>query len=137
MQRRTAHSDLLERTLALLSSVTGRIAFLADLKKTGEYRHWGLERVYGQTETGSALSAAHTECMLDFLRMRFPEQVRDGAEEARRLNVRTEEVVQRLHAKRAHAAPKEWSGASQEHLEWSLFVLANWDSAEPRNGPAA
>jgi hypothetical protein len=137
MQSRTAQSDLFERTLSRIASAVGRIAYFTDLKETGEYRHWGLERLHGKAETEAALSTAHTNCMLDLLRRRFPEQISDAVDEARRLDVRAEDLLKRLHAARTNAAPKEWSGASPEHLEWNLFVLANWQFAELQNGPAA
>lgn len=137
MQARTATTDLFERSISRISSAVGRIAYFVNLKEAGEYRHWGLERLYGKAETESALSHAHTRCMLEFLDRRFPEQIKDTFDEAQRLGVRAEDLVKRLHAARANAAPKEWSGALPEHLEWNLFVLANWDFAELQDGPVA
>lgn len=135
MQARTAHTDLFERTISRISSAVGRITYFVDLNQAGTYSHWGLERLYGKAETESALSAAHTNCVLDFLRRRFPEQISGALDEARRLGVTAEDLLKRLHAARANAAPKEWSGALPEHLEWNLFVLANWQFGELQNGP--
>ena len=126
MRRRTAQADLVERTLDRIPSLLGKITFLSELKRGGEYSHWGMERLHGRADTASAISAAHTRCVLDFLSKRFLEQSSDCNREAQRLNVPVRDLLSRLRAVQENLAPIDWSGGSPEHFAWALFVLANW-----------
>lgn len=55
----SAFEDLLNRTLAAIPGLLGRLEYLSSLKINGHYGHWGLRRVYGEQAAQRAMLDAH------------------------------------------------------------------------------
>ena len=125
MSYRSAASDLYERTLSRISTLFGKIVFLGGTRQGETYSHWGLARIYGQAETPKAIAEAHTRCFLELLRSSFPSQLADAARHAIESGASRTAFLKSLYEGRAAITPSEVAGGSPEHLDWSLFVLAN------------
>ncbi len=65
----SAYEDLQQRTLVALPGLWERIRYLAALRNSGgSYRHWGMDRTFGEQAAQNALGAAHTQLFLQVLR---------------------------------------------------------------------
>lgn len=67
MPKRTAASDLRERTLAALPGLWAKLFYFARLRRGKKYEHWGIVQKYG-AEGEAALAAEHAETFQDTLR---------------------------------------------------------------------
>ncbi len=69
MTLKSALQDVKESTLAAVSGLLGKLAYLASLRREhGRYEHWGMESVYGQESSQRALKTAHSEVLTGILR---------------------------------------------------------------------
>lgn len=69
MTLKSALQDVKETTLAAVSGLLGKLAYLASLRRSqGRYEHWGMETVHGAESSERALKAAHVEVMTGVLR---------------------------------------------------------------------
>lgn len=92
----SAYEDLQQRTLSALPGLWERIRYLASLRSSaGGYRHWGLDRTFGERASQTALGAAHTQLFLQVLRTPL------------------RQLVQEYRQAEEHPG---------ELLDWSLFV---------------
>jgi hypothetical protein len=58
----TANEDFLARSLAPLSGLWERLAYVAGLRNsTGRYEHWGMAQTHGRNTAQKAMAAAHSE----------------------------------------------------------------------------
>jgi hypothetical protein len=62
-------SDLWRHTLSQISSVTGRMFFLASLRNlnSGQYEHHGLAQMFGSLEASRALKKSHREAFSEWI----------------------------------------------------------------------
>src|SRR5712672_3620892 len=76
---RKAMSDLWRHTLSQISSVTGRMFFLASLRNqnSGRYEHHGLAQMFGSLEATRALKKSHREAFSQWLSYNVEEQTAD------------------------------------------------------------
>src|SRR5262245_5320978 len=69
MTLKSALQDLRETTLAAVSGLLGKLAYLASLRRSqSRYEHWGMETVHGQESAERALRTAHAEVVSGVLR---------------------------------------------------------------------
>jgi len=72
MTLKSALQDVRETTLAAVSGLLAKLAYLASLRRTeGRYEHWGLQSVYGVESADRALKTAHAEVVVGILRTRL------------------------------------------------------------------
>ena len=72
MTLKSALQDVRETTLAAVSGLLGKLAYLASLRRAGgRYEHWGLQSVYGVESADRALKTAHAEVVVGILRSRL------------------------------------------------------------------
>jgi hypothetical protein len=71
MLERSAVDDLWKHTLSRISTVFGRLAYLASLRDTnsGIYRHHGLSTAFGRDESGRALRQSHGDIFAEWLNL--------------------------------------------------------------------
>jgi hypothetical protein len=76
---RGASADLQRNTLLRIPSILGRLSFLASTWDCASqtYGHYGLESIFGQTETARALKSAHNEVFRQWLGFSLSRQRRD------------------------------------------------------------
>lgn len=68
MSLKSALQDVKETTLAAVSGLLGKLAYLASLRHGPSYEHWGMQLVHGQDGAARALKAAHGEVVTAVLR---------------------------------------------------------------------
>lgn len=69
MTLKSALQDVKETTLAAVSGLLGKLAYLASLRRAeGRYEHWGMELVHGPESSERALKTAHAEIVSGVLR---------------------------------------------------------------------
>lgn len=57
----SAFEDFVGRSLSALSSVWERLRFVGELRdEEGEYRHYGMEELFGEQEAKTAIATAHS-----------------------------------------------------------------------------
>jgi hypothetical protein len=70
MTLKSALQDVKETTLAAVSGLLGKLAYLGSLRRVeGRYQHWGMESVHGAESSERALKTAHSEIVAGVLRM--------------------------------------------------------------------
>jgi hypothetical protein len=69
MTLKSALQDFKETTLAAVSGLLGKLAYLASLRRRqGKYEHWGMESVHGLESSERAFKTAHAEIVAGILR---------------------------------------------------------------------
>ena len=69
MTLKSALQDLKETTLAAVSGLLGKLAYLASLRRAqGRYEHWGMEATHGPEPAERAMKTAHAEIVAAVLR---------------------------------------------------------------------
>jgi len=117
----SASEDLRYRTLDALSGALEKLAYLASLRdETGQYRHWGMNRIYGERAAAAALAEVHTQAWIEVLRTPIPELLRqlDGMKPDPRRAVVTE-----LKSYRKLSCPVVLSGGQVRHFNSVLLAL--------------
>jgi len=68
---RNALADLWNHTLSGISSVYGRLAYLASLRdpNSGQYRHHGLSTVFGRDDSIAAMRRSHEQIFREWLKL--------------------------------------------------------------------
>ena len=71
MLERSALDDLWKHTLSRISTVYGRLAYLASLRdaNSGIYRHHGLSTMFGREESNHALRESHRRVFQEWLKL--------------------------------------------------------------------
>jgi len=77
--RKQVMQDVWDRTLSKISSLFGRIAYLASLRteNTGEYQHFGLAQIYSEEEADLVLRESHESSFREWLSYPLEPQKRD------------------------------------------------------------
>jgi len=69
MTLKSALQDVKETTLAAVSGLLGKLAYLASLRRShGRYEHWGMQLVHGPESSERAMRTAHAEVVSGILR---------------------------------------------------------------------
>src|ERR1700686_4961776 len=84
MTLKSALQDVKETTLAAVSGLLGKLAYLASLRRSqGRYEHWGMELIHGPESSERALKAAHAEVVAGVLRAPLASLIEDLEESSR------------------------------------------------------
>ena len=116
----SASEDFAIRTLRSIHSALQRLRYLASLRDhDGNYHHWGMEWIYGQSECGSAVRDAHQDALTEILRRPIPELWNELLQENSTPLKQTEEIRQSF----AGLLPPACSKAAESHLSAVLLAL--------------
>ncbi len=97
MTLKSALQDVKETTLAAISGLLGKLAYLASLRRPqGRYEHWGIENVHGREASERALKAAHSEVVTGVLRRQLPDLMEDLEQSSRGSGVGAQEFVEKM-----------------------------------------
>src|SRR5260370_33787622 len=84
MTLKSALQDVKETTLAAVSGLLGKLAYLASLRRGQDgYQHWGMSLGDGAEPSDRAMKTAHAEVSAAVLRAPIP-SLGDGLEESSR-----------------------------------------------------
>src|SRR4051812_36320199 len=84
MTLKSALQDVKETTLAAVSGLLGKLAYIASLRRAkGRYEHWGMELIHGSESAERALKTAHAEIVAGVLRTPLETLIEDLKESSR------------------------------------------------------
>jgi hypothetical protein len=133
MTLKSALQDLRETTLAAISGLLAKLAYLASLRdREGGYLHWGMSLVHGPEPSDRALKAAHGEVLGRVLRTPLNSLVEDLRESSQESAVSSETFVQGMCGQLNELLPTQQDEASVRHLNSVLVALSSLEKSRER-----
>jgi hypothetical protein len=137
MTFKSALQDLRESTLAAVSGLLAKLAYLGSLRaREGGYRHWGLTLVHGEESSQRALKAAHIEVLSTVLQTPISQLVDDLRESSRDSSKTEGAYVEGMRAQFDELVPSEQDTASARHLNSVLVALSSLEKNRKRATPS-
>jgi hypothetical protein len=125
MTLKSALQDLRETTLAAVSGLFAKLAYLASLRRReGGYQHWGMELVHGEESSERALKAAHSEVLSTVLRMPISELEKDLRESSRASDESAGTYLEGMQEQFTKLLPSPQDAVSARHLNSVLLALS-------------
>ena len=122
----SAVQDLQETTLRAVSGLLRKLEYLATLRDSqGSYFHWGMNRVYGDSAAGKALSNTHRSVLSHILAMPIRKLMDDVERSSEAAGMSAEAYVDRLSASSERLLPPEPGAGSARHLNSVLHALSS------------
>jgi hypothetical protein len=139
MTLKSALQDLRETTLAAVSGLLAKLAYLGSLRRRedGGYMHWGMSLVHGEESSDRALKAAHTEVLSTVLRTPIPELVEDLRESSQDSQKTAGVYVEGMREQFSELLPSPQDTASARHLNSVLVALSSLEKNQKRATPSA
>jgi hypothetical protein len=134
MTLKSALQDVKETTLAAVSGLLGKLAYLGSLRRNqGRYGHWGMELVHGQESAERALKAAHAEIVAGVLRTPLQSLVEDLDESSQGSGLTARTYVEGLRERFEELLPDERQGSpTASHLNSVLLALSSLEKNRGR-----
>lgn len=134
MTLKSALQDVKETTLAAVSGLLGKLAYLASLKRSkGRYEHWGMELVHGPESSERALRAAHAEVVAGILRAPLASLLEDLDESSRNHGVAAQSYLEGMRERFEDLLPGERQDSPvASHLNSVLLALSNLEKNRGR-----
>jgi len=134
MTLKSALQDLRETTLAAISGLLAKLAYLASLRRReGGYLHWGMSLIHGEEASDRALKAAHTDVLATVLRTPIAELVEDLQESSLDSQKTAGAYVEGMREQFSELLPSPQDKAAASHLNSVLVALS---SLEKNQKPA-
>jgi len=130
----SALDDFVLRTLAAVPGRLAQLAYVASLRDTGGYEHWGLSRKHGAITAQAALRDAHSGAFIEVLRAPLASLLAEAAEAAEAENMSLHSYL--AHVQRAELTPSVVGGGSKRHLSSALASLLLLSEAIPKHRAA-
>jgi hypothetical protein len=126
MTLKSALQDVKETTLAAVSGLLGKLAYVASLRRTqGRYEHWGIELVHGPESCERALKTAHGEIVAGVLRAPMASLVEDLEESSRAKGVAAHVFITGMRDRFEELVPGERQDSpAASHLNSVLLALS-------------
>ena len=126
MTLKSALQDLKETTLAAVSGLLGKLAYLASLRRSqGRYEHWGMETVHGAESSERALRTAHNEVVSGILRAPLSTLLEDLQESSSGSGMGPAKFVDNLNERFADLLPSgRQDSPTGSHLNSVLLALS-------------
>jgi hypothetical protein len=138
MTLKSALQDLRETTLAAVSGLLAKLAYLGSLRRSeGGYRHWGMSLVHGEDSSERALKAAHTEVLSTVLRTPISDLVKDLRESSEEGQTTAAAYVEGMREQFNELLPSPQDEASASHLNSVLVALSSLEKNRKRATPSA
>ncbi len=134
MTLKSALQDVKETTLAAVSGLLGKLAYLASLHRTqGRYEHWGMEAVHGPESSERALKAAHGEIVTGVLRTPLASLVEDLEESRRDSGFAATAYIEGMRERFDDVMPGErMDSPAASHLNSVLVALSSLEKSRGR-----
>ncbi|HWW14321.1 MAG TPA: hypothetical protein VN310_06645 [Candidatus Dormibacteraeota bacterium] len=138
MTLKSALQDLRETTLAAVSGLLARLAYLGSLRRReGGYLHWGMSLVHGEDASDRALKAAHSEVLSTVLRTPISDLVDDLRESSQDSEKTAGAYVEEMREQFSELLPSPQDAASAHHLNSVLIALSSLEKNQKRATPSA
>jgi hypothetical protein len=126
MTLKSALQDLRETTLAAVSGLLAKLAYLGSLRRReGGYLHWGMSLVHGEESSERALKAAHTEVLSTVLRTPIADLVEDLRESSQDNQQTAEAYVNGMREQLSTLLPSPQDAPAARHLNSVLIALSS------------
>jgi hypothetical protein len=134
MTLKSALQDVKETTLAAISGLLGKLAYLASLRHTpGRYEHWGMEMVHGSESSERALRTAHSEVVTRILRSPIESMEQDLRESSHGSGVSPRDYVEGMRDNYAQLLPGDRQDTpAAKHLNSVLVTLSSLEKTRER-----
>ena len=138
MTLKSALQDLRETTLAAVSGLLAKLAYLGSLRRReGGYLHWGLSLVHGEESSARALRAAHSEVLSTVLRTPISDLVEDLRESTGDNPETAGAYIEGMRQQFSELIPSPQDMASARHLNSVLVALSSLEKNQERATPSA
>jgi hypothetical protein len=126
MSLKSALQDLRETTLAAVSGLLAKLAYLGSLRRReGGYLHWGMALVHGEEASNRALKTAHSEVLSTVLRTPISALVEDLHESSQDSQKTAAAYVAGMRQQFSELLPSPEDSASARHLNSVLIALSS------------
>ena len=134
MTLKSALQDVKETTLAAVSGLLGKLAYLASLRRAqGRYEHWGMEAVHGPESSERALKAAHAEVVAGVLRTPLASMLEDLQESSQDSGVAAPAYIEGMRDGLDDLLPGERKDSPEaSHLNSVLVALSSLEKNRAR-----
>jgi hypothetical protein len=134
MTLKSALQDVKETTLAAVSGLLGKLAYVASLRRAqGRYEHWGMELVHGAESAERALRTAHTEIVTGILRTPMESLLEDLQESSRGTGLDPKLYIEGMRDRFEDLLPGErQDSAAATHLSSVLLALSTLEKHRAR-----
>jgi hypothetical protein len=134
MTLKSALQDVKETTLAAVSGLLGKLAYLASLRRSqGRYEHWGMQLIHGPESSERALKTAHAEVVAGVLRAPLASLVEDLDESSRNAGVAARSFVEGMREHFDDLLPDERTDSPvADHLNSVLTALSSLEKSRGR-----
>lgn len=131
---KSALQDIKESTLAAVSGLLGKLAYLASLRlEQGAYQHWGMAVVHGQESTERALRAAHADIVTGVLRTPLSALAKDLQKSSQPSGLSPVVYVEKMRSQFDDLLPGERKDSpAASHLNSVLLALSKLEAAPER-----
>jgi hypothetical protein len=138
MTLKSALQDLKETTLAAISGLLGKLAYLGSLRRAqGRYQHWGMEVLHGRDAAERAIKIAHSEVLAGVLRTPLARLEEDLEESSGQDGTGTQEYVDQMRDRFEDLLPGERKDApGARHLNSVLLALSQLEKDRERATPS-
>lgn len=138
MTLKSALQDLKQTTLAAISGLLGKLAYLGSLRRAqGRYEHWGMEVLHGQDATERAIRTAHSEVLAGVLRTPLEKLEKDLEESSGENGRGAQEYVNQMRDHFEDLLPGEKKDApAARHLSSVLLALSELEKDRGRATPS-
>jgi hypothetical protein len=126
MTLKSALQDVKETTLAAVSGLLGKLAYLASLRRAqGRYEHWGMELIHGPESSERALKTAHAEVVAGVLRTPLESLVEDLEHSSQPSGIAPHAYIEKLREHFEDLLPGERPDSpTASHLSSVLLALS-------------
>jgi hypothetical protein len=136
MTLKSALQDLRETTLAAVSGLLAKLAYLASLRRReGGYQHWGMSLVHGEESSERALKAAHTEVLSAVLRTPISDLEEDLRESSRASQEPAGTYIEGMRERCDELLPSP-DAVSARHLNSVLVALSSLEKVRKPATPS-
>jgi hypothetical protein len=134
MTLKSALQDVKETTLAAVSGLLGKLAYLASLRRAhGGYEHWGMELIHGPESSERALKMAHAEVVAGVLRAPLASLVEDLDDTSRSSGVAADSYIEGMRERFDDLLPGERQDSpAANHLNSVLLALSSLEKNRGR-----
>ena len=135
----SALDDLQKTTLKAITGDLRRLEYVAGLRDpAGNYKHWGLARVYGELRSKSALADAHRALLSNILSTPIRNLERDVRESSEEAGLPPGRYLEKLSTSSSHLLPPDPGAGSSRHLSSLLHALSSLlEARKPDANPPA
>lgn len=116
--------DLLQRTLANVSGILGKLAYISERRENDSYVHWGLTRIYGEEASQRALQEVHRSLFLQVLRTPLRQLVEDVAPSAAGRQLQPIDFLEWLMNTSVRLVPPDTGGGTATHFNAVIQALS-------------